>query len=109
MIVYIRSLPPVRNELPQISIPFPLSFFVKNVPQPVTAPVLGHPAGVDMRLEVPAVCAEARACAAKSAAMRSDAASSARTTRRTGTLRKRRRRLMQPRLSRLRLIAAPPP
>ncbi len=39
VIVYIRSLPPVRNELPQISIPFPLSFFVKNVPEPVTAPV----------------------------------------------------------------------
>jgi mono/diheme cytochrome c family protein len=39
VIVYIRSLPPVRNELPQTKIPFPISFFIKNVPEPITASV----------------------------------------------------------------------
>jgi mono/diheme cytochrome c family protein len=39
VIVYIRSLPPVRNQLPTTRIPFPISFFIKNVPQPITAPV----------------------------------------------------------------------
>jgi mono/diheme cytochrome c family protein len=39
VIVYIRSLPPVRNELPKIKIPFPLSFLIKGIPQPITTPV----------------------------------------------------------------------
>jgi mono/diheme cytochrome c family protein len=39
VIVYIRSLPPVRNQLPAIKIPFPLNFLIKDVPQPITAPV----------------------------------------------------------------------
>ena len=39
VIVYIRSLPPVRNQLPQTRMPFPLSIFIKNVPQPITEPV----------------------------------------------------------------------
>lgn len=39
VIVYIRSLPPVRNQLPVTKIPFPLNFLIKNVPQPLTAPV----------------------------------------------------------------------
>lgn len=37
--VFIRSLPAVRNQLPTTQIPFPISFFIKNVPQPVTTPV----------------------------------------------------------------------
>ncbi len=39
VIVYIRSLPAVRNELPQAAIPFPLNFLNKNVPQPLNTPV----------------------------------------------------------------------
>ena len=39
VIVYIRSLPAVRNQLPTTQIPFPMSFLIKTVPQPVTAPV----------------------------------------------------------------------
>jgi mono/diheme cytochrome c family protein len=39
VVVYIRSLPAVRNQLPSTQIPFPRSFLIKNVPQPVTAPV----------------------------------------------------------------------
>src|SRR5438046_3831828 len=37
--VYIRSLPPVRNQLPPPKIPSPLNFLIQNVPQPWTAAV----------------------------------------------------------------------
>ncbi|HEY6045868.1 MAG TPA: c-type cytochrome [Pyrinomonadaceae bacterium] len=39
IIVYMRSIPPVRNQLPTTKMPFPLNFFMQNVPQPVTSPV----------------------------------------------------------------------
>lgn len=39
VIVYMRSLPPVRNQLPATKIPFPLSFLNNDVPQPLTVPV----------------------------------------------------------------------
>lgn len=39
VIVYIRSLPAVRNNVPLSQIPFPDRFLVKSVPQPVTEPV----------------------------------------------------------------------
>jgi len=39
VIVYIRSLRPVRNQLPTTKMPFPLNFQTTNVPQPVTYPV----------------------------------------------------------------------
>ena len=39
VIVYIRSIPAVRNQLPGSQIPFPLSFLIKNLPQPIDAPV----------------------------------------------------------------------
>ncbi len=39
VIVYIRSLPAVRNPLPAIETPFPLSFLMKNVPQPISEAV----------------------------------------------------------------------
>jgi mono/diheme cytochrome c family protein len=35
IIVYIRSLPPVHNELPKPQIPFPLSRLINSTPQPV--------------------------------------------------------------------------
>lgn len=40
IIVYIRSLPPVHNELPKRKIPFALSRLINAAPQPVTGPVL---------------------------------------------------------------------
>lgn len=40
VIVYIRSLEPVRNSLPKTSIPFPLSRLIKSAPRPVTSPVI---------------------------------------------------------------------
>jgi mono/diheme cytochrome c family protein len=39
VIVYIRSLPAVRNELPPTKIPFPVNFLIKNGPRPLTAAV----------------------------------------------------------------------
>jgi len=37
VIVYMRSIPPIRNQLPITKMPFPLNFFIQNVPQPVTS------------------------------------------------------------------------
>jgi mono/diheme cytochrome c family protein len=39
IIVYIRSLEPVRNELPRTAVPFPLSQIIKNLPEPLDGPV----------------------------------------------------------------------
>lgn len=36
VIAYIRTVPAVRNQLPTTRMPFPLNFFIQNVPQPVT-------------------------------------------------------------------------
>lgn len=39
VVVYLRSLPPVRHELPKTAIPFPLNRLINGAPEPVTAPV----------------------------------------------------------------------
>lgn len=39
IIVYLRSLPPVRNPLPPTAVPFPVNRLISNVPQPVEGPV----------------------------------------------------------------------
>jgi mono/diheme cytochrome c family protein len=39
LVVYIRSLPPVRNALPPTEIIFPVKYLIRSVPQPVTEPV----------------------------------------------------------------------
>ena len=39
IIVYIRSLPPVRNSLPGTEIIFPVKYLIRSVPEPITAPV----------------------------------------------------------------------
>jgi len=39
VIVYIRSLPPVRKQLPPTKIPFPQNYLINDVPQPLSAPV----------------------------------------------------------------------
>jgi hypothetical protein len=39
VIVYVRSIAPVRNSLPKTEIPFPLSRLIQSAPQPVTEPV----------------------------------------------------------------------
>jgi mono/diheme cytochrome c family protein len=39
VVVFLRSLPPVRNPLPQTEIIFPVKYLMRSVPQPVTEPV----------------------------------------------------------------------
>jgi mono/diheme cytochrome c family protein len=39
VIVYLRSLPPVRNPLPKTEIIFPVKYLIRSVPQPITDPV----------------------------------------------------------------------
>ncbi len=39
VVVYVRSLPPVRNPLPKTEIIFPVKYIIKNGPQPITQPV----------------------------------------------------------------------
>ena len=42
MIVYLRSLPSVRHELPKTEIIFPVKYLIRSVPEPVTSPVDGE-------------------------------------------------------------------
>src|SRR5947209_1895892 len=39
IVVYLRSLPPVRNPLPQTEIIFPVKYLIRNNPQPITTAV----------------------------------------------------------------------
>jgi len=39
VVVYLRSLPPVRNRVPEKQVGFPLSFFIKMVPRPLEGAV----------------------------------------------------------------------
>ena len=41
VIVFLRSLPPVRNPLPKTEIIFPVKYLIRSTPQPVTEPVPG--------------------------------------------------------------------
>ena len=39
IVVYLRSLPPVRRSLPKSEIIFPVKYLIRGVPQPLTTPV----------------------------------------------------------------------
>jgi mono/diheme cytochrome c family protein len=39
VIAYIRSLPPVRREMPKTQVPFPVNRLINNAPEPVDGPV----------------------------------------------------------------------
>lgn len=39
IIVYLRTIPPVKNQLPTTKMPFPLNFFIQKLPQPITSSV----------------------------------------------------------------------
>jgi len=39
VVVYLRSLPAVKNPLPQTEVIFPVKYFIRNAPEPITAPV----------------------------------------------------------------------
>lgn len=45
VVVYLRSLPPVRNTIPRTELIFPLNYIVNTIPQPLTQPVTSHPSG----------------------------------------------------------------
>lgn len=40
VIVYVRSLAPVRNPLPKTELIFPVKYLIRNVPKPLTAPAV---------------------------------------------------------------------
>src|SRR5260370_37159109 len=39
VVVYLRSLPAVRHELPKTEIIFPVKYLIRGVPEPLTSPV----------------------------------------------------------------------
>ena len=39
LVVYLRSLPAVRNRLPRTELIFPVKYLIRNVPEPLTEPV----------------------------------------------------------------------
>ena len=43
VIVYLRSIPPVKNTLPLTKLNFPLNFIVKTIPEPLTTPAAQPP------------------------------------------------------------------
>lgn len=42
VVVYIRSIEPVHNDLPKPQIPFPVSRLIKSAPEPVLTPIVYH-------------------------------------------------------------------
>jgi hypothetical protein len=61
VIVYLRSLKPIRNPLPKSAVPFPLNRLIMAVPEPVTAPVradLSTPEKRGKYITTLAVCAD---------------------------------------------------
>jgi mono/diheme cytochrome c family protein len=43
IVVYLRTIPPVRNQVPARLLPGPLEYIVKTIPKPVTQPQPSHP------------------------------------------------------------------
>ena len=41
VVVYLRSVPPVKNSLPPMKINFPVNYLVRGAPEPITQPVPG--------------------------------------------------------------------
>ena len=39
VVVYLRSLPPIKNPLPTTEVIFPVKYFIRNAPQPITSSV----------------------------------------------------------------------
>lgn len=44
VVVYLRSLPPIKNPLPHTEIIFPVNYLIRGVPEPLTSPVTDLPA-----------------------------------------------------------------
>ena len=43
LVVYLRSVKPVRNPLPQTRVDFPVKYLIRNAPEPIYGPVPGPP------------------------------------------------------------------
>jgi mono/diheme cytochrome c family protein len=42
IVVYLRTIPPVRNQLPARALPFPLEYIVRTIPKPIPEPRPAH-------------------------------------------------------------------
>jgi mono/diheme cytochrome c family protein len=49
VVAYLRSLPPVRNQLPKTMIAFPVRYLIRPVPRPVMEPVAAHYSSIEER------------------------------------------------------------
>ena len=62
IVVYLRSLAPVKNPLPRSDVPFPVKYLINGVPEPVDGPVSADLSTPEKRgrydVEVLAVCGE---------------------------------------------------
>jgi mono/diheme cytochrome c family protein len=45
IVVYIRTLPPARHELPRTDVIFPVKYLINSAPQPITQPVAAPDSG----------------------------------------------------------------
>jgi hypothetical protein len=61
IVVYLRSLPPVRHLLSQTQLAFPVKYLIRSVPQPLTGPVL--PADLSSPVRRGAFLVNAAGCA----------------------------------------------
>ena len=43
IVVYLRTIPPVKNAVPTRQLPGPLEYIVKTIPKPLTTPQPSHP------------------------------------------------------------------
>jgi mono/diheme cytochrome c family protein len=43
IVVYLRTLTPVRGQVPKRNLPFPLEYIVNTMPRPITSPQPSHP------------------------------------------------------------------
>ena len=73
--VYLRSVPPVRSELPKTEIIFPVKYLIRNVPEPVRAPVsdispTAAPQRYAVRIATLAGCADCHTPAVQGKAVR---------------------------------------
>jgi mono/diheme cytochrome c family protein len=63
IVVYLRTLTPVRNQVPTRNLPFPLEHIVKTIPTPLTAPQPSHASATpEQRGEYIATMASCVAC-----------------------------------------------
>ena len=63
IVVYLRTIPPVKNKVETRSLPGPLEYLVKTMPAPITTPQPSHPSGSDVdRGEYLVTMADCKGC-----------------------------------------------